>query len=290
MKQQSEKSHFMSHPHEILDDVTGLISLPDVYLRIRDLLDDPKANLGDFANVVAMDPNISTRVLRMANSPFFGFAAKIESLSRAINIMGVAQLHDLVLGISAVNSFASIPNDVMDMSIFWRRSVLCGISARLLASQCNVLDAQRLFVAGLLHDIGHLILYNKRPDLSKQAIQQSSEQAKPLFLIERFLMGYDYGQVGSELMANWNLPESYQETTALHMEPSKAQHFQLEAAIVHMGRQIAHSMIKAVELNGTESADPSVWEITGLTEEVIGPVAQQAKKHMADVIHLIQPG
>ena len=278
----------MANLSEAVNDVSGLISLPDVYLRIRGMVNDPKVKMADFAKVISTDPNISIRVLRMANSAFFGFATQVDSLTRAISIMGTSHLHDLVLGAAAIRSFSRIPNNIVDTESYWRKSVFCGISARLLAKQLNFLDTDRLFVAGLLHDVGHLLMYHKFPDLSIEAIDVSLKEEMPLFLAERQLIGFDYGQAGSELMRRWRLPESYQETTERHMEPQMADKFRLETAVIHIARNMAASTDKVAASGLPESIDPFVWEVTGLTEEVIDPTMQETHIHVADVAKLMQ--
>lgn len=278
----------MANLSEAVNDVSGLISLPDVYLRIREMLNDPKAKMADFAKVISTDPNISIRVLRMANSAFFGFATQVDSLARAIGIMGTSHLHDLVLGAAAIRSFSKIPNNIVDTESYWRKSVFCGISAKLLASKLNSLDADRLFVAGLLHDVGHLLMYHKFPDLSIEAIDLSLAQEMPLFLAERQLIGFDYGQAGCELMRRWRLPENFQETTERHMEPQTADNFALEVAVIHIARNMAASTDKVAASGLPESIDPFVWEVTGLTEAVIDPIMQETYDNAADVANLMQ--
>ena len=156
-----------------------LISLPDIYLRLRSVLDDPDFSMSEVADVISRDPGMTARLLRLVNSAYFGLAAKIETVTRATSLLGTQQVHDLVLATSVADTFEGMSSEVMDMQRFWRRSIHCGILSRQLANKCNVLDSERLFVAGLLRDIGHLVMYQTIPLQSQQAMEQSARTARP---------------------------------------------------------------------------------------------------------------
>lgn len=141
-----------------------LISLPDVYLRLKSVIDDPGFAMNDIADVISQDPAMTARLLRLVNSAYFGFAAKIDTVNRAVGMLGSQQVHDLVLAASVAQRFEGMSNQVMDMERFWLRSVTRAIACRELAVMCNMLDGERVFVAGLLSDIGHLIMYQSVPD------------------------------------------------------------------------------------------------------------------------------
>lgn len=261
---------------EFISEVTDLVSLPEVYLKIRELMDDPSSVLDDFANVVSSDPNLTACVLKIVNSAYFGFAGQIENVTRALNMMGLGQLHDLVLGISVVESF-NVSNEVIDLSSFWRRSIVSGVLSKLLAKQVNLQESESLFVIGLLHEIGHLILFLKRPEQSQHIQCLAEQQDRPVYQLELEILGVHYGQVGQELMAAWNLPVKLQIVTGCQPEPAQAQAFTLETALVH----IAHGYANIVGSDTVADQipnliDPGVWQTTGLTAESIEMQLDQA--------------
>ncbi len=112
----------MSEIEQRLQEVTELISLPEVYLKVRKLMDDPNSDIYDFAEVISIDPNLTSRVLRVVNSAYFGFPEPVESISRAVNMIGIGQLHNMVLGISAISSLKQ-PNDILPLDTFWLASL-----------------------------------------------------------------------------------------------------------------------------------------------------------------------
>lgn len=277
----------MITPRELVKNVTGLVTLPEIYLQIRNTINDPKSSISDLAKIVSQDPNFASRILRIANSSFFGFATEITSISRAITFMGLSDLHDLVLATSLVRSFRGVPSDLVDMKDYWKKSVYCAVISRLLADKCNVLDNERLFVSGLLHDVGHLIVYIKLPNEISGILASSKINQKPVVQLEKQVLGFDYADVGGELLKAWCMPESYIEAIACHTNLQTADKFLLDAAIIH----IASVLVQQDESNkkgyGIPEFDPLVWQITNLTEEDLGAIKQEAHRNMLEVFRML---
>ena len=267
-----------------------LISLPEVYLRLRETLDQPDFSMNDVALVVSKDPGLTARLLRLVNSPYFGLASTIDTVFRAVNMLGTKQVYDLTLATSVTQSFEGMSNKVMDMSIFWRKSVFCGLASTLLAKRCNVLNCERLFVAGLLRDVGHLIMYQSLPELSQQAIQQAHEKGVPLYLMERELIGINYARVGGILMRQWQLPASLRESTEFHIEPSRSLDFRLDTSIVHIAALLTEAMASDDDFGtGVLQPHPDVLTITGLSIEQCSEIQNAAEVDVDGMLRAILP-
>lgn len=277
----------MITPQELAKDVTDLVTLPEIYLRVRDTISNPKSSVADLASIVSQDPNIAARILKIANSSFFGFATEITSINRAIIMMGLSHLHDLVLATSVVRSFKGVPNDLIDMKEFWINSVYCAVLSRILAGRCNVLDSERLFVTGLLYDIGHLIIYTKLPAEITAILANSKLHNKPVAQLERQVLGFDYAQVGSELLKVWKMPESYVEAVACHTHLNAADKFMLDTAIIHIGSVLVQQDESHKKGYGMPQFDPVVWQITNLIEEDLEEIKQEAQRNMLEVLRLL---
>lgn len=267
-----------------------LVSLPAVYLRLKAVLEDPGSNLADVADVVSNDPALTARLLRLVNSAYFGLATKIDTVTRAISLLGTQEVHDLTLAVSVTQSFEGMSNDVMDMQSFWHKSVGCAIAARELAGMCNLLDSERLFVAGMLRDIGHLSIYQAAPHEAQEAIRRSRAERIPLHQVERALLGVDYAQVGAELMRHWQLPQSLWEPTECHPEPENSQQFELMSGIVH----IAAAMTEAIEYGdplepALDHVAPIAWELTGLSAHQCIDAAMRIEPQVVTVVNLMFP-
>ncbi len=276
--------------NQLVNSVADRVGMPEVYVKIRTLINQPDSDIDDFVDVVRIDPVLAARVVKVANSGFFGYSKKINSLEQAVSFIGVIQLHDVLLSILTIRSFAAIPNDIINLFEFWRTSVHCGVVSRILAEKCSVMASQRLFVSGMLHDIGHVLIYLKNPEAAQEAIMASIEQSIPLHIAERSVLGFDYVQAGVELMRVWHLPESYRKTTQYHLQPSHAEQFQTEAAIVHLARYIVmqSDAEKLGEVDNTK-IDPIVWGLTNLPESIVDEVKQEAGQHVNEVLGLLLP-
>lgn len=273
-----------------LDDALDLFSLPDLYLRLKAVLEDPDFALEDLAAVIRQDPGMTARLLRMVNSPFFGLGVEIDTVSRAAGLLGAQRVHDLVLATSVADSFAGMSSALMDMDTFWRFSVERAVVCRVLAAQCDIPDAERVFVAGLLSDIGHLVMYQRLPDLAQRALHRSHLECRALYRVERELMGVDYARLGGILLDKWSLPRSLVEPVEYQIEPYHAQSFALETAIVHIARFIAsETSPHAQDESELLAVDPLAWRITGLSAEACGSIRDEAGPQVGAVLNLIAP-
>lgn len=273
-------------PQILISEVEGLFSLPKVYLKVRESINDPKSTINDVALIVSQDPNIAAQILKIANSAFFGFATKIESIPRAIFIMGLAQLQDIVLAASAINAFKGISSDLINMKDFWVHSVFCAAIARLLAQKCNVIDSERLFVCGILHDLGHLVIYVKCPNQASKILSQAKQGHEPVVLLEKEILGFDYAEVSGELLKSWKLPASLYETVANHVQLKCDERFSLDSAIIH----IANILVLQDESPKTGISAPNLdlhaLQLTGLTEEDLDLIKLEARRSLAEILKL----
>lgn len=275
---------------DLVKGIAKLASLPEVCVRVNELVDDPRSSAADIGRVISRDTALTAQLLRMANSAFYNFPSKVDSISRAITVVGERELRYLVLALSAVRTFSQIPVEMINMASFWRHSVYCGVLARLVAGQCHVLHSERLFVAGLLHDVGMLVMMNRAPEQERLALNQSEAEARPLAQVEREQFGFDHAEVGQALLEQWNLPAALCETIACHHDISRAEEARLDAAIVHIANVLANRAELALDHEGPQPAvDPLAWEITGLDESRIAEISDEAGPMFAESWSMIQP-
>jgi len=267
-----------------------LISLPEVYIKLQQLLATDDYSLNEIAEVIGCDPAVTARLLRMVNSSFFGLTAKIDTISHAINYLGAQQVHDLVLSTSIAETFSDINNPAFNLHLFWQKSIYCAIAAKELAVLCNILDTERLFVTGLLHNIGHLMMRQSIPELIQQAEEQALIQNIPLYESEQQLIGFDFSTVGAELLNKWNLPESLTEAVKFQLKPAKAENNHLEIAILHIAAELAHSFDQDILIEQTMSkVDPHALDITNINKDQLISVDQIVQENLTTVIQLLFP-
>lgn len=227
---------------ELVESDVRLVSLPEVSYRIREAVDNPTTSFDTIANLVEQDTALTARVLRIANSGFFGFPYQIQSVSRAISIIGTQQLCDLVLATTVLRQFEGVNVSAVTMESFWKHSIGCAVIARILAAMRRETNIERFYVGGLLHDIGRLVIFIKMPELAQRIIDERDTSKRLLSDIERELLGFDHTEIGAALIRSWHLPAFYEESVRYHHRLSGATIYPIEAAVVHLADIIANAL------------------------------------------------
>lgn len=254
----------------IVSDMSALVSPPDVCLKLAEMVGDERTSIESFAAVIVRDPSLTARVLKVVNSPYYGLASKIDTISRAVMILGTKDLANLVFSLSAVTKFSKISSRVTNMNTFWRHAVYTGLTAEVLAHRANVLHPERLFVAGLLHDIGTLLINQRFPELAEASVQGAYGNELLLYQTEQEWLELDHANMGAILMEHWHLPEATCDAIRWHHEPQQAEVAPLEAALVHVADILANlSGVGSYSEQITEQADfdPQALAIAGLTKD-----------------------
>ena len=215
------------------------ISLPEVYIKLQQLIYSEDYSLADIVEIIGFDPAITARLLRMVNSSFFGLASQVDTVTHAINYLGAKQVHDLVLATSMADTFSDMNTPSFNMQQFWRESIYCAIVAQDLAALCDEKNSERLFIIGLLHNIGHLMMRQSIPELILEAEQLTQQQQIPMHESEERLIGFNFAQMGAELLHKWNLPENLTTSIKYQLDPSQTEEHQMDAAILHIAEFMA---------------------------------------------------
>ncbi len=267
-----------------------LISLPEAYLKLKAVLENPHYTVQQVAEAIGHDPALAARVLRLVNSPYFGLPTRIDNIPRAVSLLGTQQIHDLALATAVAHVFRGIDPKLHDMAGFWSRSLFSALVAQQLARICRVQQAERLFVAGLLADLGHLILYQSIPRESLNAERRWQELARPLVEVEREMLGLDYARVGATLMRQWQLPEALVESTEFHPEPLRARHDPLATAVVHLAMLMAQARRLDIAFGeGLAQPHPESLRRVGITVTGCVEIGQLMEPEMDNLLHLMNP-
>lgn len=277
-------------PRDLVADVVDLVPLPKAYLRIRELLRDPDVSLADLSAVIGADPGLTARLLRVANSAFLGLRPKVDTVPRAVSVLGTRQVHDLALATAAIGSLSGLHVEKAELARYWRRSIYCAVVARLLAKRSRLADPERLFVAGLLHAIGHLVLLHKQPKDLRAAIAQAIEDKRPLWDVERERFGYDYAAVGGELLGAWGLSDGLQGAVAGHTAPGLVTDHPVEASVVHLAAVLSIAAEwKSDRDEPVPDFEPGAFELVGVTPEDIDPLLAEADQQVIEAVQILIP-
>lgn len=218
-----------------------LPEIPAVVFELNEVISNPMSSAANIAAVVNRSPSLTALLLKIVNSSFYGFPAKIDKVSHAVTLIGTREISGLALGISILSIFKNIPKEIIDMYAFLKHSLACGILARVLAAHLNSPQTEQLFVSGLLHDLGRLILYIHFPKESHNIIIRSRNRSELLYKEEKEYLGCNHAQVGRQLMKQWKLPVMLENNVLYHHKPSGAQQ-PFPATIVHLADVIVNSL------------------------------------------------
>lgn len=240
MSENVTSKHGKSIAKSLIKDLSPLVSPPEVCMKATELLQDGNSSSKQVANVIIHDPNLTARLLKLVNSSYYGMSSQIDTVSRAVTVLGNSELSSLIYAISSVRSFSRIPDKLTNMTTFWQHSVYTGLVAKQLAKRLNVLQPERLFVAGLLHDIGTLVINARFPELAQNIIEDAEGEEEHLYQMEQKLLGFDHAYLGALMLEDWKLPAHLYESVRWHHEPMQAQESIMDACILHISNILAN--------------------------------------------------
>ena len=197
----------------------ALTTPPEVVQRLSAVVGSEDATPDDVAAIILHDTYLTAAVLRIANSPLHAPLVPVESVQRAVMLLGMRQILSLVTAASLMRLMS--PRDVAARRTFWRHAACAATAARALAVACGG-DPARAFVAGMLHDIGHLLLMGNLPDIAAHISRRALDAGVPIQTAERELLGYDHCDIGRRLLNHWRLGDAVAEAAGLHHGPESA--------------------------------------------------------------------
>ncbi len=223
---------------DYLIEADQLLTLPEVYLRVKDALEDPDTGLDQVAELLSHDAAMTARILKVANSSIYGHVASINNLTRAITVLGTRTTHDIVLATSLAHTFKGMQKVNYDITCFWQESLMRAAVARTTAEVLTIRDSARHFICGLLSDIGHMIMSIREPQLMQRVMQQQAKTGHPLHLYERSTFGFDFGELGADLLESWSLPETIFMPIRYQNCPEMSPELCTEAAILYCASRL----------------------------------------------------
>ncbi len=261
----------------IVEQAEELATLPDIYVRIKLVLDDPTSSHTDIADALSTDSAMTARVLRIANSAFYGRSGQLSTVSGAVGLLGTQQVHDLVLATAVIQTLEDSFPPALRPSVFWRESLLAGSASKLLAEQCGFLDSERMFVAGLLAQVGQVVLFEQLPTRMLAVAQAAMDSGQPVSELQRQRFGFDYADVGAALFASWQLPAALISPIRYHTDPQATDAVLLEAAIVHIAVALATAETQQRSLDQVITGlNHQAWEATELSPELLELLQREA--------------
>jgi HD-like signal output (HDOD) protein len=183
---------------------TDSFTMPDVCVRLRTMLDSDKTGIEEIAQLISIDPNLSAKVLRLANSALFRFPSQIETVGKAITVIGGEALYNIVMAETASIAFKHFDNTIVNVTRHWHYSVYCGITAQNIARKRRIRGSERFFVMGILHGLAHLVVAKHAPQ-KYQLLVSPKAQGLP-WETQRSVLGFTLAECSGAILEKWNLP------------------------------------------------------------------------------------
>jgi len=269
--------------------VKELDTLPSTYYRICRLIEDPRCSAIEIGREISHDQVIASKVLKIANSAFYGFPSRIDSIPRAVSVIGFSAIRELILATSVINIFLKQMNgSVFDRQEFWKHSLGCAIAAKITAKYIGKFEIEELFTAGLIHDIGKVIIDQCLTDFFVTIISMTSEKKSLTFSeAEKMVLGYTHTEVGALVARRWGLSALLIEAISCHHTLPVGMKHPKHVAVVH----IANSIAKALRLGNSgywkvPLISEKVREIVDLRAAMLELIAEETVKEFHELIKI----
>ncbi|SDL19510.1 HDIG domain-containing protein [Maridesulfovibrio ferrireducens] len=268
---------------DVVDAEIKIASFPDIFFKVKKVVDDPTASAQEIAAVVGLDVAISTQLLKLVNSPLYGFPSEISSLVRAVALVGSRELCTLALGLSTISYFKDIPPELIDMRSFWMHSLSCGIFSKILAEKVKGVVPEVMFTAGLLHDVGRLIVFKKMPCSSIQAMLYARENFIPLVEAEDMTLGFNHTDVAKDMLGKWKFPNELTDAISNHHSPHNADS-KVQATILQVADNLANAIgISDGGMYVIPGIEEGAWELLGIDADSLTLIVEDYDRQIEEL-------
>lgn len=268
------------------EQASDIFVLSDSFVRIKELIDDESSTIDDIADVILLDPALSANILKLANSALFNYPGKIDTISKAVLILGVTEVYNLVISYFTTEAFKSIEADSEFLEDFWVRSVDCALLIKFLGDHIGIKHAERLFILGLLHNLGELVVKQFLPEkLLSCQIKKIDEQ---IAAKQESILGFTFSDCAFELLKLWQLPYSL-------MEPIRFQDVEnftvasQETKLLYVAKRIMMANLFFESEPIEKFVDPNLLSELKISADVIKQANQYCDLERFSILSVLNP-
>ncbi len=275
-----------------LSNVRNLPTLPMVANNVLKLTQDPESTAFEIAEAISQDQVLASKVLKTANSAYYGFPRKINNINYAIVVLGLNNIKNIVLSTSIMGQFPkSDKNLLFDRTDFWKHSLLCGIICTKISEHLGLKNADEMFMCGLLHDFGKLILDSFFHKEFVQALELSKTKNIPLMTAENTIFSFNHSGIGALVLKRWSLPSSMVRAVEFHHCPDENSNAFRIASIVHVADYLCRRIgIGSGGDNVLPELNTKAFKLTDLTSKKIKTMSIQVKKDFLTATEFLYEG
>lgn len=270
--------------HDYAVRANGSFALPDACFKVKDLIESEDSTIEDFANVISIDPSMTSRLLQIANSAIYSFPGEISTISRAITIIGTQAIYNMMLVDVAASAFKHFSNQAIDLKRFWRMSVFCGLATKNLAIRAGIRDIERLFVAGLLQNFGELLVAKISPEIAHICEKYSADELP--WTIQQQHLGFTYTDISAELLSVWQIPEKII-MPIRHYNEAKTIQINKDVKVLYLATRLALVDSDPDNFSYDETYDEALCSQLGVSSEDLVAAAEFAAKEAENILSIM---
>jgi HD-like signal output (HDOD) protein len=264
-----------------IEQIENLPTLPEVANKLLKIINDPTTTAVDVANLISRDLSLTSKVLRLANSAFYGIPRTVTTVQNAVVILGLKVINTMVFSITVVKMFPGDgSNSLFSRKKFWAHSLACAVLSRQLALRMRkftLFDPEECFCAGLIHDIGRVVLDQYFHENFLKAIQKAMESKIPLLQAENEIFGFNHMDVGDWLTSRWELPQDIRVPIVHHHNPAKTEYAREITTLVHLADSLCYEIQFGLPgLEAPPPVDAAMIAQLGFTQEDLDAVKASA--------------
>jgi HD-like signal output (HDOD) protein len=259
----------------VLATPSSLGSYGPMMLEIEKALASPQCSLGMIAEIIEKDIDLTARLLRFSNSAYCGFSTRLSTVSEAIGLIGIQQVQDLLTASSVIERFSGVSSEFVSLHSFWQHSLATGIGARFIGMERRLPKPDRLFVAGLLHDIGRLVLFLQASKQAQKIFETYTKERMLLREAEVRVLGFDHQNLAEALLKSWRYPQQLTLAVGNHHNPASCEAARVEAAVVHLSDHLVNAM--RVGSSGERFVPPlntQAWATLGMKPDTLDSIVR----------------
>lgn len=275
-----------------VEQISELFVLSDSFLRIKELIDDEASTIDDISEVILLDPALVSTILKLANSSFFNYPGKIDTISKAVLVLGITEVYNLVIAYFTTEAFKNIDADAEYLDHFWLKSVDCALLIKFLGTSLRVPNAERLFILGLLHNLGELVVQQVSPELLPQC--ESNDASILPWQKQQQVLGFTFGECSAELFKQWQLPYSLF-APIRHQDIEEPSQYNIETQLLFIAKRIMNKNLsqtssKFQQLIYGDLLAGNILSVLHLNEQVLSNAVDYCDLERMGLLSILNPG